>query len=84
MSSAANTHGFKVKVTDFGLARQMDFNSRIQTQTSGTVGYMAVEVTGGRLMASACAAMRCLLKQGHSAYPCNLQWIRTSHAKGSG
>ena len=44
MSSPASAHGFSLKVTDFGLARQMDLNSRIQTQTSGTVGYMAVEV----------------------------------------
>jgi hypothetical protein len=44
-SSPAAAHGFRAKVSDFGLARQMDINSRIQTQTSGTVSYMALEVT---------------------------------------
>ena len=42
-SSSAESHGFCAKVSDFGLAREMDIQSRIATQTTGTVTYMPPE-----------------------------------------
>ena len=42
-SSSAEPHGFCAKVSDFGLAREMDIQSRIATQTTGTVTYMPPE-----------------------------------------
>ncbi|KAK9834139.1 hypothetical protein WJX81_001741 [Elliptochloris bilobata] len=43
-SCTANTHGFTAKVSDFGLARDMDVLSKIETKTTGTVTHMAPEV----------------------------------------
>ena len=43
-SSPDSAHGFVAKIGDLGLSRQMEIQSRIQTQTSGTVTYMAPEV----------------------------------------
>ena len=43
-SAAGSAHGFSAKIGDLGLSRQMEIQSRIQTQTSGTVTYMAPEV----------------------------------------
>ena len=36
-------HGFSAKVSDFGLAREMDIQSKIATNTTGTVTYMPPE-----------------------------------------
>lgn len=43
-SSPESPHGFCVKISDFGLARKMDIQSRIETKTTGTVSYMPPEV----------------------------------------
>ena len=36
-------HGFSAKVSDFGMAREMDIQSKIATATTGTVTYMPPE-----------------------------------------
>ena len=43
-SGTQNAHGFSAKVSDFGLARDLDVLSKIQTKTTGTVTHMAPEV----------------------------------------
>jgi serine/threonine protein kinase len=43
-SSPDSAHGFSVKISDFGLSRKMDIQSRIETKTTGTVNYMPPEV----------------------------------------
>ena len=43
-SCSQNPHGFTAKVSDFGLARDLDVLSKIQTKTTGTVTHMAPEV----------------------------------------
>ena len=47
-SCTANPHGFSAKVSDFGLARDLDVLSKIETKTTGTVTHMAPEVLPGR------------------------------------
>jgi serine/threonine protein kinase len=43
-SNAAAPHGFCIKISDFGMSRKMDIQSRIATKTTGTVTYMPPEV----------------------------------------
>ncbi len=42
-STSTVPHGFTAKVSDFGLAREMDIQSKIATNTTGTVTYMPPE-----------------------------------------
>ena len=42
-STSTMPHGFSAKVSDFGLAREMDIQSKIATNTTGTVTYMPPE-----------------------------------------
>ena len=39
-----NPHGFRAKISDFGLARNLDLVSRVETKTTGTVTHMPPEV----------------------------------------
>ena len=43
-SSPSNPHGFCAKISDFGLARNLDLVSRVETKTTGTVTHMPPEV----------------------------------------
>lgn len=43
-SSADTAHGFGVKISDFGMCRKLDIQSKIATKTTGTVTYMPPEV----------------------------------------
>eukprot|EP00884_Botryococcus_braunii_P014358 jgi/Botrbrau1/22923/Bobra.0030s0002.2 len=42
-SCSERPYGFAAKIADFGLARQMDIQSRISTDSYGTVSYLAPE-----------------------------------------
>ena len=57
-SCTQNPHGFSAKVSDFGLARDLDVLSKIQTKTTGTVTHMAPEVRpGARLIVGHVASL---------------------------
>ncbi|CAL8465638.1 g5174 [Coccomyxa elongata] len=46
-------HGFTAKISDFGLSRRMDIQSRIETKTTGTVNYMPPEVLSEGIISKA-------------------------------
>ncbi|EIE18366.1 kinase-like protein, partial [Coccomyxa subellipsoidea C-169] len=52
-SSPDSPHGFSVKISDFGLSRNMDIQSRIETKTTGTVNYMPPEVLSDGIVSKA-------------------------------
>eukprot|EP00208_Stichococcus_sp_RCC1054_P003857 CAMPEP_0206143306 /NCGR_PEP_ID=MMETSP1473-20131121/20046_1 /ASSEMBLY_ACC=CAM_ASM_001109 /TAXON_ID=1461547 /ORGANISM="Stichococcus sp, Strain RCC1054" /LENGTH=721 /DNA_ID=CAMNT_0053538645 /DNA_START=222 /DNA_END=2387 /DNA_ORIENTATION=+ len=53
-TSKSSPHGFTVKVADFGLARSLEFQARVQTATYGTVTHMPPELlTKGKLSKAA-------------------------------
>ncbi len=56
-SSSAEPHGFCAKVSDFGLAREMDIQSRIATQTTGTVTYMPPETIADGMVSKVSATI---------------------------
>ena len=37
-------HGFRAKISDFGLARNLDIQSKIETRTYGTITHMPLEL----------------------------------------
>ena len=52
-SSQANPHGFCAKISDFGLARNLDLVSRVETKTTGTVTHMPPEVLSDGIISKA-------------------------------
>lgn len=54
-SDEAAPHGFAAKVADFGLARQLDIRSRVETRTYGTVTHMSHELLCSGIMSKVCA-----------------------------
>ena len=53
-------HGFSAKVSDFGMAREMDIQSKIATATTGTVTYMPPETIADGMVSKVSACMACL------------------------
>ncbi len=53
-STSTVPHGFAAKVSDFGLAREMDIQSRIATKTTGTVTYMPPETIADGMVSKVC------------------------------
>lgn len=53
-SCATSAHGFCAKVSDFGLARDMDLTSCVETKTTGTVTHMPPEVLSDGLVTKVC------------------------------
>ena len=43
-SCAARPHGFRAKISDFGLARNLSIQSKIETRTYGTITHMPLEL----------------------------------------
>lgn len=43
-SCAAQPHGFRAKISDFGLARNLSIQSKIETRTYGTITHMPLEL----------------------------------------
>ena len=65
-------HGFSAKVSDFGMAREMDIQSKIATNTTGTVTYMPPETIAAGMVSKvssciACHAPHIFLVPGHSS-----------------
>ena len=58
-SSSAEAHGFCAKVSDFGLAREMDIQSHIATQTTGTVTYMPPETIADGMVSKVSTSNHC-------------------------
>ncbi|CAL8465702.1 g5238 [Coccomyxa elongata] len=52
-SSPDAPHGFRAKISDFGLSRKMDIQSRIETKTTGTINYMPPEVLSDGIVSKA-------------------------------
>ncbi|BDA44193.1 probable serine/threonine-protein kinase STY13 at C-terminar half [Coccomyxa sp. Obi] len=52
-SCTSNPHGFCAKVSDFGLARDMEVVSRVETKTTGTVTHMPPEVLSHGIISKA-------------------------------
>ncbi len=48
--SNAQPHGFSAKVADFGLARNLDICSKVETRTYGTITHMPLELLRDGLM----------------------------------
>lgn len=53
-SSNANTHGFTARVTDFGLARNLDVKARTSPGRYGTITHMAPETIREGELSIAC------------------------------
>ncbi|KAK9825366.1 hypothetical protein WJX81_004837 [Elliptochloris bilobata] len=49
----ANQHGFCAKIADFGLARDLEVKSRIETKTYGTITHMPLEVLANGIISKA-------------------------------
>lgn len=49
-SSAANPHGFSARVTDFGLARNLDVKARTAPGRYGTITHMVRTGGGGQMV----------------------------------
>ena len=43
-SCGSTPHGFRAKVSDFGLARNLNIQSKIETRTYGTITHMPLEL----------------------------------------
>ena len=43
-SCNSTPHGFRAKVSDFGLARNLNIQSKIETRTYGTITHMPLEL----------------------------------------
>ena len=43
-SSGESPHGFRAKISDFGLARDIGTATKLETRTYGTITHMAPEV----------------------------------------
>ena len=54
-STSTVPHGFAAKVSDFGLAREMDIQSKIATNTTGTVTYMPPETIADGMVSKVCS-----------------------------
>lgn len=52
-SCQTNPHGFCAKISDFGLARNLDLVSRVETKTTGTVTHMPPEVLSDGIISKA-------------------------------
>lgn len=52
-SCSSNPHGFCAKISDFGLARNLDLVSRVETKTTGTVTHMPPEVLSAGIISKA-------------------------------
>jgi serine/threonine protein kinase len=61
-SNSSSPHGFCAKVSDFGLARDMDLVSRVETRTTGTVTHMPPEVLSDGIM-SKVSPSACILTE---------------------
>jgi hypothetical protein len=57
------------KVAEFGMAREMQMQSKHQTRTYGTITHMAPEVLVNNIVTK--ARRRCALVALHSAAPCS-------------
>lgn len=57
-STSTVPHGFAAKVSDFGLAREMDIQSKIATNTTGTVTYMPPETIADGMVSKVCGPFR--------------------------
>jgi serine/threonine protein kinase len=49
-SSDSHPHGFSAKVADFGLARNLDVTSKVETRTYGTITHMPLELLRDGIM----------------------------------
>ncbi len=52
-SSAEQPHGFTAKVADFGLARNLNITSKVETRTYGTITHMPRELLCDGIMSKA-------------------------------
>ena len=52
-SCSSNPHGFCAKISDFGLARNLDLVSRVETKTTGTVTHMPPEILSDGIISKA-------------------------------
>ena len=79
-SDAGAPHGFAAKVADFGLARSLDLQSRIETRTYGTVTHMPHELLCSGIMSKARA--RCCTCMPWPSHPvaCRIDLFAGQHA----
>lgn len=49
-ASESQPHGFSAKVADFGLARNLDICSKVETKTYGTITHMPLELLRDGIM----------------------------------
>ena len=71
-SSQANPHGFCAKISDFGLARNLDLVSRVETKTTGTVTHMPPEVLSDGIISKAGRTPTQLTLPGPPGVYCNI------------
>lgn len=63
-------HGFRAKVSDFGLARNLNIQSKIETRTYGTITHMPLELLCDGIMSKVRELLLILLHQMDDLVAC--------------